>query len=448
MTTETKIMKKDEYDMCNICCGKTRIKLWVICPYCKFSCCRNCLKNYLLETKNITPKCIEPSCGKELTFEFIAVNTDNEFYNNAYRNHRANILLELEKSLLPGTQHLAQNKLNLDKQYKEIKELELLNRELKKQIDKNKVKIHEMKWGNHFKKDKHNEEKEKNIIHCRCPRDECKGFVGSGYRCGICRKKVCSKCFISKSKKDEHKCKKEDIETIKVLKKNTKACPGCSSFIYKIDGCDQMFCTNCHVVFSWDTLLIQKNGIVHNPHFFQYQKQNNRGIAPRDNRMERCGGLVSLGDLNQKINIIPLSRDTEISVSLIFNTYRLIRHIRAIELPRYPNRVGIQDNTDLRVDYLCNINDEKKWLSILKAREKKREKNYSVHLILAMFIDTCQDIINNIVDDKTQYNDEILIKSLIQLDSIRDYTNKELENIEVRLKNRTPRISLDMKNFS
>jgi hypothetical protein len=65
-----------------------------------------------------------------------------------------------------------------------------------------------------------------------------------------------------------------------------------------------------------------------------------------------------------------------------------------------------------------------------------------------MFIDTCQDIINNIVDDKTQYNDEILIKSLIQLDSIRDYSNKELENIEVRLKNRTPRISLDMKNFS
>ena len=115
MTTETKTMKKEEYDLCNICCGKTRVKLWVICPYCKFSCCRNCLKNYLLETKNITPKCIEPSCGKELTFEFIAVNTDNEFYNNAYRNHRANILLELEKSLLPGTQHLAKYKLKRDK---------------------------------------------------------------------------------------------------------------------------------------------------------------------------------------------------------------------------------------------------------------------------------------------------------------------------------------------
>ena len=65
-----------------------------------------------------------------------------------------------------------------------------------------------------------------------------------------------------------------------------------------------------------------------------------------------------------------------------------------------------------------------------------------------MFIDTCQDIINNIVDDTTKIkNDGILIKSLIQLCNIRDYTNKELTNIELRLKNKTPRISENMKDI-
>ena len=444
MSTESKKCK-EEYDLCNICCGKSRVKLWVKCPYCNFSCCRTCLKTYLLETKNMTPKCIEPSCDKELSFEFIAINTDNDFYNNIYRNHRANILLELEKSLLPGTQHLAQEAIRRTKVNKEISCLELQNKELKKQIELNKRKIDELRYGPVLEDVKENKE-EKNIIHCRCPSDECKGFVGNGYRCGVCTKKVCSKCFLLKIKNEDHKCKEDDIETVKVLKKNTKACPGCSSFIYKIDGCDQMFCTNCHVVFSWDTLIIQKNGVIHNPHFYQYQKQNNNGIAPRDNRVERCGGIVTISELHRKIDIINLSELTEIG--LIFQTYRLIRHIRAIVIPRYPNRVGLQDNTDLRVDYLCNVIDEKKWISLLKAREKKREKNYSINLILSMFVDTCQDIINNIVDDKTPTkSDEIIIKSLIQLCNVRDYSNEELSKIESRLKNRTPRISDDMKEL-
>ena len=164
MSTETKKTKEEEYDLCNICCGKTRVKLWVKCPYCKFSCCRTCLKNYLLETKNITPKCIEPSCDKELSFEFIAINTDNDFYNNIYRNHRANILLELEKSLLPGTQHLAQESLRRKKLTKEISSLELQNKELKKQIELNKRKIDELRYGPLVDVKENKEDKEEKTI--------------------------------------------------------------------------------------------------------------------------------------------------------------------------------------------------------------------------------------------------------------------------------------------
>ena len=48
--------------------------------------------------------------------------------------------------------------------------------------------------------------------------------------------------------------------------KDSKPCPNCYIPIFKLSGCNQMFCTNCHVVFDWISLKIDK-GPVHNQHF-------------------------------------------------------------------------------------------------------------------------------------------------------------------------------------
>lgn len=50
---------------------------------------------------------------------------------------------------------------------------------------------------------------------------------------------------------------------------NTRPCPTCFVPIYKISGCDQMFCTECHAKFSWRTGKVVK-GLFHNPHFFEW----------------------------------------------------------------------------------------------------------------------------------------------------------------------------------
>ena len=72
----------------------------------------------------------------------------------------------------------------------------------------------------------------------------------------------------------------KNINQQEFVKKETKQCPSCHIPIYKISGCDQMWCTVCKVAFSWRTGA-RVNGVVHNPHFYQWQRDNNNGEAPR-----------------------------------------------------------------------------------------------------------------------------------------------------------------------
>jgi hypothetical protein len=102
-----------------------------------------------------------------------------------------------------------------------------------------------------------------------CPLSICSGLVKNG-RCGDCKKAVCAKC--REERLDGHECNQQELETIKLLKRDTKPCPRCKIPIHKIDGCDQMFCTKCKTAFSWRTLNIQR-GIIHNPHYYEYMAQ-------------------------------------------------------------------------------------------------------------------------------------------------------------------------------
>jgi hypothetical protein len=75
-----------------------------------------------------------------------------------------------------------------------------------------------------------------------CPFGDCKGLIDSEkFMCSICFGRVCKKCRISiqpsSSGSKKHKCKPEDIESVKLIKTDTKACPKCSTNIYRISGC-------------------------------------------------------------------------------------------------------------------------------------------------------------------------------------------------------------------
>jgi len=112
-----------------------------------------------------------------------------------------------------------------------------------------------------------------------CPLEECNGFVDtSKWVCGTCKKHICKECFIEKE--EGHECNKEMVDTVKMIMKESRPCPKCSIYIHKTEGCDQMWCTQCHTTFSYRTGEIHV-GRTHNPMYYQWLRETH-GTVPRE----------------------------------------------------------------------------------------------------------------------------------------------------------------------
>jgi hypothetical protein len=197
-------------------------------------------------------------------------------------------------------------------------------------------------------------------------------------------------------------------------------------------NCDQMWCVSCHTAFSWKDGKIE-TGVVHNPHFYQFQRNNGNGNAPRVRGDVRCGGLVGFYAVNDKIEYAGFSSE----MKWVSEAHRLVGHIRGVELPIYRPPQVAECNRDLRILFLLNEIKEKDWQSKLKAREKKREKNNAIFLILSMFADSLSDLMGVIADSPTDDIPELLV----QLNQLREYVDNTLVSVGERFKNKTPRIS-------
>ena len=91
--------------LCDICCETFTIRdrSRMICPRldCGFICCKKCIKTYILQGLS-SPHCMK--CKYEYNESYIINNITRYFFNNDYKNKKKEILLNLEKSLIPMTQ--------------------------------------------------------------------------------------------------------------------------------------------------------------------------------------------------------------------------------------------------------------------------------------------------------------------------------------------------------
>lgn len=400
--------KKKKYE-CSICCSiRTRI---IICPYCSYISCTECNEKYTLETIN-KPHCM--SCKKEYSNQFFYNNFTKIFINKKYKNHREKVLFEREKYLLPATQPEVEKIYKKEKIYRQISEIRRLIEDLKVEENILRDRISTIDLIGDEK-----EEKERDSYVCPCPNNECRGFLSTRYKCGICNIQACSEC--REIKNDDHVCDPNILESVKEIKKTTRDCPNCRTLIFKISGCDQMYCTQCHIAFSWRTGKVEK-GMIHNPHYFEYLKAN--GEIPRNPNEERCGGLPDAWFLRDPCFQVKLSKPilrfrAEYSwiVDLLAAIYRQVRHIREVELVILPTILDNQSNRDLRISFLMKQITEDEFKIKLQRREKERTKKLEYREVLDMYVNVMQDLFHNLLETKD------FDKFLVEEEKVRSYVN-------------------------
>jgi len=218
---------------CNICCDTYNIssRAKIICSYCDFDACRMCCETYVLSEP--LPKCLNSKCNKEWSRKFIREKFTNSFVNNKFKKHMENILFEQEKALMPATQPIIEEKNRKRRIRKEMEEIDDQIEELLKQ----KRQLERTIYNPLLDK---STETQKSSFMRSCAAEGCRGFLSSQWKCGVCEQWTCPDCHELKgANRDDpdHKCDPNNVETAKLLSKDTKPCPKCQTKIFKIDGC-------------------------------------------------------------------------------------------------------------------------------------------------------------------------------------------------------------------
>jgi hypothetical protein len=194
--------------------------------------------------------------------------------------------------------------------------------------------------------------KEKREFIMKCPDGDCRGFLSTAYKCGTCAKWTCHSCLevVGLEKDAAHTCKADAVESAKMIQKETRPCPKCGARIYKIDGCDQMWCVmdGCNTAFSWNTGKVV-TGTVHNPHYYEWLRRTGGGHMERNLADIPCGGLPGYRDMlpiydNKHLPHLVLTQVMEIH-------RKLVEHLD-LRLPRYPQTPPAHANKDVNVRYL------------------------------------------------------------------------------------------------
>ena len=392
----------------------------VSCAFCDYSSCRTCVQTYLLSTVQ-DAHCME--CKNLWNREFIDGNCTKSFRNGIYRSHREKVLLEKEKILMPATQEFVSRELKA-REY--MRHLHKVQEHIETLIDQRNILSENIHILRHTSISLGDEGERRKFVR-KCPIEDCRGFLSTQWKCGVCESHICNKC--NEQKEDGHVCDPQKVETMELLKKDTKGCPSCGTMITFIDGCHQMWCPSCHTAFDWTTLQID-TGRIHNPHYYEFKLKS--GIHSREHGDIPCGGMPDIYEMCGALNIsrryvverLPLSH---IDRRLI-NIHRAIIHVERIEL-RFMYNVPQEDNKDLRMAYMLHELSELDFMKKVQRREKSREKKRDMRNVLQMFVDTGGDLLRQFVlnKDKKEEISELLGKLV-------EYTNDSLITISDRYK--------------
>lgn len=416
---------------CSVCIEDLNYKNTIICDYCYYITCKICFERYLLETKKTTKNCM--NCNNTFTRALLIKILGKKYIENMYKNHIKELLFNEEKTLIPMSMITVQTN-------KQIKEIISERKKLEKNYSNDLttfdiIKLeHEIKAHDEYIRYLKTKPVEKTKIQYKypCATINCDGFVNNLWKCEICENTTCKYCF--KIKKENHECLKDDVDTADLIKKDSKPCPKCNISIMKTSGCDQMWCTSCHTTFDWKTLKIVTKGIIHNPEYFRYMRENNLTIQrnPFDNP---CANLlydsyIKIVNDKRRLNKI----FSEKLLTQLYELYRRIQHCELVSIQNLIQKVNIYDKwkNNERVRFLEKYITEKQYKTNLARKFKEIDYINEVitlqRTIFEVSKETYIKVISNIFD-----NIETYIKNNQKIDKIDELIN--LQNFNNSINN-------------
>lgn len=413
-------------DDCAICCKPftQELRKPICCKYCNHTACLSCIKTYLLSIVTDS-KCM--NCNVAWDYEFITLILSRSFVTKQLKEHRENLLLQREKSLLPDTLGLVDRTLQRRKLMSDIDELMQRKQTLIEEINTINTKVYDLRYDLTVVGNKKIEQID---VVRPCPAVDCRGFLSSKWKCGVCSIKVCHDCHEIQT--SDHECKPEDVETAKLLKKDSKNCPKCGVIIHKYIGCDQVWCPQCHCAFNWKTCKIE-TGPVHNPHYYEWLRTQNNGEIPRNFGDVPCDeNLPTFWVLNNYLKTVKVKFE-------YYLYHRAVLHFREVEIQRLQPRYT--DNSDLRVRYLLNEISDEYFKKEIHKREVKAIRSQSYREVYQMMVAVGTDLTNKILKIKSSEEADNLHK---EFENLRHHYNQSIEQLNKRYKSIVDR-SLDEK---
>ena len=441
----TKKRVKEEVVECVICVepmNKSTRKP-VHCEWCDFVACRACCEHRVLDLPE--PKCMNAQCGKTWSRKHMARAFTGVFISTRFKAHREQLEFDKEKALLPATQErmmvvrenmaeaarLLEEHSEIHKTLKDVLakksgiearwmcklgrlqakavregipaneflaavpglaeatadfeakqgELNRGRMMLRLEADHLMARIRVLRAGNVDPSD--NSGRRRKALRT-CPADGCRGFLDESWECGMCAVHVCASCRAPIT--GEHLCNPDDIESAKAIDKETRGCPKCATAIFKIDGCDQMWCTQCHTAFSWRTGAVETT--VHNPHFFEWMRKT--GGDRRAMGEVQCGREID--DMFTRALHHELRRLSATAPTLFRHAQR-VSHLRWGLLPSLTRTATDEQRFKLRESFLLNDVSEQVFRARVLSRECTEERKREQAQVVDMVVHAATDIL-------------------------------------------------------
>jgi hypothetical protein len=374
-----------------------------------------------------------------------------KFMTTEYAVHREQVLFDNERPLFPATlEHIlevAANKkraVELGKERDKLirivsqlyvnEDIEDIDEERTRLLTDTQLKlahlnarITELAAG---RADPSNNNTVRHRLHTACPVDNCRGFLDEEWKCGLCAVDVCPSCRIPVT--GAHSCNSDDVESAKTIDRDTRPCPKCSAGIYKLDGCDQMWCTQCHTAFSWTTGAIETN--IHNPHYYEWMRGRSRTVGE-----VQCGREID-HEFERAIRREANRLNSNGSLKHVLNYVNLIMYNIAGNL-RILINMNANDNArrTMREKFITNNITEKDFKKRLRVAVDNYEHIQERIQIFDMFIHSTTDILHRLLHDLRKIhshyesNDYVVIPLVIdykrELNNLADYANTCLKEI-------------------